>query len=229
MTHPLDRLYDGLPIFVLSTGTSLRGFDFCRLDGQITVGINRVVEHYAPTVVHLLDKSAHVTHAAALARYEGIIIANEEAAPKHTLASTYESRHRVETFRLVGGRSELSTHVGRSFSDGFYGGGAGCTALHTAVLLGGNPIFLLGYDFYENDGRHFDEWNPAQNESVLYDIPFDCIQRLAGEPWMPKIYNCNPASRLRCFPFLDVDAVVPPGRAAHRPHDVRVLPAAGRW
>lgn len=214
MSHPLDRLYAGLPIFILSTGTSLRGFDFRRLDGQITIGINRVIEHYSPTVVHLLDRTAHTTHAAALARYEGIIIANEEAAPPYTKAATYEIRHNVDTFRLLGGSTELSKHVGRSFSDGFYGGGAGCTALHTAVLLGGDPIYLLGYDFYEHNGRHFDEWDPSRNARELYDIPFDCLQTLAREPWMPRIYNCNPSSRLRCFPFADTDAVIPPSRAA---------------
>ncbi|HYI12318.1 MAG TPA: hypothetical protein VEK57_24910 [Thermoanaerobaculia bacterium] len=214
MRHPLDRLYQGLPIFVLSTGTSLRGFDFSRLDNRITVGINRVIEYYAPTVVHLLDRSAHTTHAAALARYDGIIIANEGAAPARASSRAYEIRHNVDTFRLTGGRTELSTHVGRSFNDGFYGGGAGCTALHTAVLLGGDPIYLLGYDFYEDNGRHFDEWDPSRNASELYDIPFDCLQRLAREPWMPRIYNCNPSSRLRCFPFLDLDTVAPPSRAA---------------
>jgi hypothetical protein len=213
MTHPLDCLYRGLPIFVVSTGTSLRGFDFRRLDGRVTVGINRVIEHYDPTAVHLLDKSAHVTHAAALARYRGIIIANEGGAPPRTRARTYEIRHNVDTFRLIGGRTELSNHVGRSFDDGFYGGGAGCTALHTAVLLGGDPIYLLGYDFYEDNGRHFDEWDPSRNASELYDIPFDCLQRLAREPWMPRIYNCNPRSRLHCFPFADIDDVIP-SRAA---------------
>jgi len=213
MTHPLDRLYQGLPIFVVSTGTSLRGFDFRRLDGQVTVGINRVIEHYDPTIVHLLDRTAHVTHAAALERYGGIIIANEDAAPPRTNARTYEIRHNVDTFRMNGDRTEVSTYVGRSFHDGFYGGGAGCTALHTAVLLGGDPIYLLGYDFYEDNGRHFDEWDPSCNASDLYKIPFDCLQHLAREPWMPRIYNCNPLSRLRCFPFLDLDTVVP-SRAA---------------
>ncbi len=216
MKHPLDhldRLYQGLPLFVLSTGTSLRGFDFSRLDGRVTIGINRIVEHYAPTIVHLLDKSAHVTHAAALARYRGIIIANEGAAPPQTQAQVYEVRHNVDTFRLAPGRTTLSTHVGRSFSEGFYGGGAGCTALHTAVLLGGDPIYLLGYDFYEDHGRHFDEWDPSKNAGELYDIPFDGLQHLALQPWMPRIYNCNPSSRLRCFPFADIDTVLP-SRAA---------------
>jgi hypothetical protein len=214
MRHPLDRLYQGLPMFVLSTGTSLRGFDFRRLDEAITIGINRVIEYYEPTVLHLLDKTAHVTHAAALRDYTGIVVANEGGAPSSSKGRIYEVRHNVDTFRLIGGNTELSTYVGRSFYDGFYGGGAGCTALHTAMLLGGDPIYLLGYDFYEDNGRHFDEWDLSRNATELYDIPFDCIHHLARQSWIPRIYNCNPFSRLRCFPFVDIETILPPSRAA---------------
>ena len=206
--HPLDGLYQGRPIFILSTGTSLRGFDFTRLDGRITIGINRVIEHYQPSVVHLLDKTAHRTHAAALSRYNGLIVANEGAAPPGA-DNAFEVRHNVDTFELHGDQTELSTYVGRSFADGFFGGGAGCTAVHTAILLGGDPIYLLGYDFYEDNGRHFDEWDPSKNAPELYGIPFDGLQTIARQSWTPRIYNCNPRSRLTCFPFVDLDTVVP--------------------
>jgi hypothetical protein len=208
--HRLDGLYEGLPIFILSTGTSLRGFDFRRLDGRITIGINRVIEHYHPTVIHLLDKTAHRTHAAALHDYNGIIIANEDAAPRESRADTAEIRHNVDTFELHGEQTELSTYVGRSFSEGFFGGGAGCTAVHTAILLGGDPIYLLGYDFYEDNGRHFDEWDPSKNASELYGIPFDGLNHIARQRWIPRIYNCNPRSRLTCFPYADLDTLLRP-------------------
>ena len=55
MAHKLDNLYAGKPIFVISTGTSLRGFNFARLNGRITIGINRVIEYYHPTIVHFVD------------------------------------------------------------------------------------------------------------------------------------------------------------------------------
>ena len=83
------------------------------------------------------------------------------------------------------------------------------TALHTAILLGGDPIYLLGYDFYEDNGRHFDEWDPSKNAPELYGIPFNGLQQIAQESWIPRIYNCNPRSRLTCFPFVDADALLP--------------------
>ena len=117
--------------------------------------------------------------------------------------------HNVDTFELHNGASELSTYVGRSFADGFFGGGTGCTALHTAILLGGDPIYLLGYDFYEDNGRHFDEWDPAKNEPDLYGVPYQGLNHIAKQSWIPRIFNCNPRSRLTCFPFADIDALLP--------------------
>lgn len=211
--HPLDGLYQGQPIFILSTGTSLRGLDFTRLDGRVTIGINRIIEYYHPTVLHLVDSTAQHTHAEALQGYDGPVIATENAAPRDR-ANSFAIRHNVDTFELSGSMTELSTFVGRSFHDGFYGGGAGCTALHTAILLGGDPIYLLGYDFYEDNGRHFDEWNPTKNASELYGIPFRGLNHIARQSWIPRIYNCNPRSRLTCFPFAVLDNVLPMSPAA---------------
>jgi hypothetical protein len=211
VSHKLDNLYDGLPIFVISTGTSLRGFDFSRLNGQITIGINRVIEYYQPSILHLIDVTAHKTHAKALSSYNGMIIAGQGAAPtSHT--NVFEVKRNVDTFELSGNMTTLSRNVGRSFSDGLYGGGAGCTALHTAMLLGGNPIYLLGYDYYQDNGTHFDEYDESRNGrsfyNVSYDISFDGVGRLSRQDWAPAIYNCNAKSRLTAFPFIDIDTVL---------------------
>ncbi|HKP73843.1 MAG TPA: hypothetical protein VJT82_12950 [Pyrinomonadaceae bacterium] len=208
MAHKLDNLYQGLPIFIISTGTSLRGFDFARLNGRITIGINRVVEHYHPSILHFIDVTAHKTHAKALRGYNGMIIAGEGAAPTGTHDNVFEIRRNVDTFELSGDMTTMSKKVGRSFADGWYGGGAGCTALHTAILLGGGPVYLLGYDFYEDNGRYFDEYDESRNAKDLYSIPFDGLEQLSRESWIPEVYNCNPRSRLTCFPHVDIDEVL---------------------
>ncbi len=215
--HELDNLYAGLPIFIISTGTSLRGFDFTRLNGKITIGINRVIEYYHPSIVHFVDVTAHETHEKALRNYNGMIIAGPGAAPALTHANIFEVNHNVDTFRLTGNMTSTTKKVGRSFSDGWFGGGAGCTALHTAILLGGNPIYLLGFDYYEDNGTHFDEYDETRNDKELYALSFAGIEHISREEWIPEIYNCNPRSRVTFFSYIDIEAVLTGGlSAAHK-------------
>lgn len=213
--HKLDNLYAGLPIFIISTGTSLRGFDFSRLNGKITIGINRVIEYYHPSILHFVDITAYRTHEKALRDYNGMIIAGPGAAPVDTHANIFEINQNVDTFRVPAGMTSTSKKVGRSFSDGWFGGGAGTTALHTAILLGGNPIYLLGYDYYEDNGTHFDEYDESRNDKELYVISYNGLEQISREEWLPEIYNCNPRSRVTCFPYADVDAVLTGGVRAH--------------
>jgi hypothetical protein len=210
MAHKLDNLYEGLPIYVISTGTSLRGFDLTRLNGKITIGINRVIEYFHPSILHFVDSTAQTTHAKALRNYNGMIIAGRGAGPTHTHANTFEISRNIDTFEISRNMRSTSKKVGRSFSDGWFGGGAGCTALHTAILLGGNPIYLLGYDYYEDNGRHFDEYDESCNDQNLYMISFEGVSQISRENWIPGIYNCNPRSRLKCFPHIDIDTLLTP-------------------
>ena len=174
MPHKLDNLYAGRPITVISTGTSLRGFDFRRLDGKLTIGINRVIEYYNPSIFFCVDVTAHQTHANALRGFNGMIIAGPNAAQTRTHSNVFEVPHNVATFELNGQLHCQDVPVGRSFGDGLFGTGAGCTALHAAILLGCDPIYLLGYDFYEQNGRHFDEYDETMNEAHVYDLSFRC-------------------------------------------------------
>ena len=242
MPHALDNLYRGRPIFVLSTGTSLRGFDFRRLDGQVTIGVNRIVEHYAPSIVFFVDVTAKTTHAGALRGYNGMVIAGPGAAPSGTAATVFEinpdNRPRPEqpvtleeALRLWASEPRV---VGRTFNERLYGLGAGCQALHAAILLGGSPIFLLGYDFYEDRGSHFDSDDASRNNQDVYRHVLECIDDLAREPWLPAVYNCNPASNLKSFPFMSIEAALQssPARTADsadalvRPHSALVTPDA---
>lgn len=221
MTAKLDNLYQELPIYVISTGSSLRGFDFSRLNGKITIGINRVIEYFHPSIMHFVDTAAQITHARALSDYNGMIIAGPEAGPKHTHHNVFEVSRNISTFEISGTMRSTSKSVGRSFSDGLFGGGAGCTALHTAILLGGSPIYLLGYDYYEDNGRHFDEYDVSHNDKSLYAISYQGMEQISREDWIPRIYNCNQNSRLKCFPYIDIETSLTMRCERRRPGNAR--------
>ena len=218
MAHRLDNLYKDIPIYIISTGTSLRGFDFRRLNGRITLGINRIIEHYHPSIMHFVDTSAHKTHERALLDYNGMIISGPGAGPTDTHDNTFEinplhrpSPQRLDTGSVIRNLASKKQKVGKSFNDELFGSGAGCTALHAAILLGGNPIYLLGYDYYEDNGSHFDEYDETRNDKEVYTFSLECIEQISREDWIPEVYNCNPNSRLKCFPHVDIDSLLTNG------------------
>jgi hypothetical protein len=201
---------------VISTGTSLRGFDFKRLNGKVTLGVNRIIEHYHPSMMHFVDTTAHKTHERALRDYNGMIIAGIGSLPTGTHDNTFivgppDARppKRLSTSEGIAKAFELNKQkVGRSFSDDLFGSGAGCTALHTAILLGGNPIYLLGYDYYKDNGSHFDEYNESRNDEEVYKFSMEGIEQICREEWIPEIYNCNPNSKLKCFPHINLELLL---------------------
>ena len=64
------------------------------------------------------------------------------------------------------------------------------------------------HDFYEDRGRHFDDIEVTRNSENLYGHVRQCIDQLAREAWLPAIYNCNPRSNLKCFPFMSFEAAL---------------------
>ena len=215
MAHRLDNLYRDVPIYVISTGTSLRGFDFRRLNGRVTLGINRIIEHYHPAMMHFVDTTAHKTHERALLDYNGMIIAGVGSLPTGTHDNTFIvgpatalPPQRLNTRDALNNLALNGQKVGKTFGEDLFGSGAGCTALHVAILLGGNPIYLLGYDYYEDNGSHFDEYDESRNDKEVYTFSLKCIEQISREEWIPRIYNCNPNSRLKCFPQIDLDTLL---------------------
>lgn len=213
MTARLDNLFVNRPMVILSTGTSLRGFDFTRLNECLMIGINRIIEHYHPSILHFVDVTAKDTHAQALRSYEGMIITGPCAAPSRTHANTFEiNPFGFHPLKPIGTNDSIRNFlakehkIGRSFGDGLFGLGAGCTALHVAILLGGDPIYLLGYDYYEDNGVHFDAYDPTRNAKSVYDYSMECIEKISRETWIPHIFNCNPRSALTCFPHVSIES-----------------------
>ena len=182
----------------------------------MTIGVNRIVEYYHPSIMFFVDVTARVTHARALRQYKGMVIAGPGAAPRATAAAVFEinpgnrPRPRTPTSyeEALQTWSSEPRIVSRTFGENLYGLGAGCQALHAAILLGGSPIFLLGYDFYEDRGTHFDDLDGTRHSQNVYAYVRECIDQLATEAWLPAIYNCNPLSKLTCFPFMSLEAAL---------------------
>jgi hypothetical protein len=98
---------------------------------------------------------------------------------------------------------EFEKHIYEGFHSGYH-------ALQVAQFLGFEEIYLIGYDYYEENLLHYYEgkYNTeiTQNEKNAIKASFHkWIEDFNKIKWIPKIYNCNPKSKLKKFIYQEVN------------------------
>ena len=120
----------------------------------------------------------------------------------------------VRVLRPTRARDGKSTWS-KSLAAGLYRGtNAGSSALNLADILGADTIYLLGFDFYGEEGKtknwhekYAKEWK--QQERVYQSFMQDFAVLARSGELRSKVVNLNPASRLRCFEFGNIFEVLP--------------------
>ena len=91
---------------------------------------------------------------------------------------------------------------------------SGYAAVNLAVLRGARTIYLLGYDMLDlgqGIAHHWHDgykWQGARGTARCYTDwarRFDDLAR--GIPAGVTVWNCNPESAVRAFPFMTYEAV----------------------
>lgn len=206
-----DGIWAGRRCFIVGGGPSLKGFDFSRLRGDLTIAVNRAFESFPADIMYAMDGQLHdwltsgTLGPEARAKFEGF------AGLKAWLDMPGTAKWPdVQFVRLAGDEG-----VPVSLADGIYhGSNSGYGALGLAIALGANPIYLLGYDMTGGgDGRQawFHAGYPAPQSDHAYKNFINHFENTAAaiSERGINVINLNPESALRCFEFGDVDAVLP--------------------
>lgn len=212
--------WKGHPAFITGGGPSLEGFDFSRLRGRRTIGINRSFEFYYPTINLSMD--TRYLHFLLNGRYGKEAVNGEEALTRFkTMPSykvwlvTYSNQLPDDIFIIPAYKNYISSITDMSFDLGqgiAHGDNSGFAAFNLAVCLGANPIYLLGFDFvYSETGKsHHHSGHPTPT-----DRPKLLSFKANFEKWAPEIkrrgiqvFNCSRISALKSFPYLDIDNVL---------------------
>ena len=201
-----DGAWAGEPCFVIGGGPSLVGFDFERLRGRgRVIAINRAFE-FIPwaDMLFFMDWNFYKLY------HNGTSKVGEWNSFKgykvflNLIGRLLEDCYSVRSL----GRSGVS----RSHEEGLYhGNNSGFGALQLAACLGARPIYLLGYDMGESETglAHFHSGygkreRPTVSKSFVRDFELVAVQLKK----IPDIYNLNPKSGLRIFPFKSVEEVL---------------------
>lgn len=204
-----DGAWDGRPCFIVGGGPSLRGFDWSRLDGELVIAINRAFEHLPrATMVLSMDwrwwqwtTTGKLGEDAqqAYADFPGMKV-QVDTAGHYYPPDIYAVRH-----------YKNGTGLSPSLADGVASAdNSGYGALGMALVLGCDPIYLLGFDMTGADGHiaHFHDGYPClpkQQKATVYDKFRVCYEDNADAiRSLSRVVNVNPDSALRCFEFGDL-------------------------
>ncbi len=204
-----DNIWKGRRCFCVGGGPSLKDFDWSRLKGELTIGINRTFQYFVPTIIFSMDarfwtwieqsKFGEVVRSRFL-NYPGIKLwlnaANAPFPPD------------IYTLQCPG-----ASVFTASTKDGLGGGcNSGFGALNLAVNLGASPIYLLGYDMKGGqDGLQdwFHAAHPVVQASSVYSTKFlPHFVRFADEiNNRSEVINLNPDSALKSFKFGSLSTI----------------------
>lgn len=177
-------------IFCLGSGSSLSGFDWHRLDNENTIGTNRVMIAY-PEVKELvfIDPAFYNQFHAEIVVYQGILWANRRAVPE---GFTQKNMNIMD----------LSVNVCKGWIAGKL---SGLTALEIACMKKPKEVFLLGYDLYP--GHFYEVEDPLYTEKrvIISNVRF---AQMGDKYPHVQIYNCNPISEIKVFPFRNLEDVL---------------------
>lgn len=191
----------------------MEGFDFHRLDNEITIGVNFTFKFYETTHLIWSDIDLYPQHRdwkTSLDGKKGIDDLND------TIKWVQECVYCDPFYKGIKTYKRSEEFYGRDgMEKGLYGGVSGCyltgiIAVSFAIAQGFEPIYLMGYDCKRINGKlhHHDL---SRDEDMfsgwihLYDV-------FKGYP----IFNCSLESLLPQFPKISIDEVLN-DRDGHNP------------
>lgn len=208
-----DNAWKDRRCFIIGGGLSLKGFNFNRLDHELTIGVNRAFEYFNPSVILWMDYQTF---------YQDLLDGKFGQEALRKFESTYSLKvalnisgykypDEVYSLKRAGGRGFLS----ESLKDGLVDGdNVGHAALNLAICLGANPIYLLGFDM-KGDGKGKQAWFHSgyrkTSSDKVYKRFMDNFKAIAPELKERKIevINLSPKSKMKCFPFGDINKLRP--------------------
>lgn len=203
-----DKAWKGERCFVVGGGPSLINFDWELLrDAGRIIAVNRAIEKvpWADMMFSMDSRLYQWYHERRLEMKPEALQAydNFEGYKVWLDSHCYQFRPDIYMVRFLG-----KSGVSLSLQRGIYSGGnSGYSAMMLAVVMGCNPIILLGFDMGHDNGRsHFHDGYPVRSCNPLtrsWIQGFDEAAPRLQETGV-QVINANPHSNIRCFPFGNI-------------------------
>jgi hypothetical protein len=209
-----DNSWKGKRCFIVGGGPSLKGFDFDLLHNELTIGINRTIEVFNPSIWFSSDKRFIRWVESGML---GGALRKKFKSYTHGLKCLVTRSENYPADILIL-RPSIENRLSSSMQNGIFSGrcdgcNSGLGALNLALCLGASPIYLLGFDMKGGpDGKqnwHHADYPQVESAGIYLQFiqAFEKIAKQANKK--ARIVNLNPDSALRCFPFENIDKIIP--------------------
>lgn len=196
----------GHPAVCVASGPSMIGFDYSKIGGMKSIGVNREFEFFDPTIMLWADTNFY--------RWLMKGEYGQEALKKFREFKNYKAWLLSCELGIDDGIFAIPmcrdyvyslNNFSMNLSEGIcHGNNTGYAALNLAYLLGASPIYLLGYDMGSNvPGRvHHHSGHPTRHSKQVFEgfaKIYGTAAKCINDP--ERVINLNPQSNLKCFKF----------------------------
>jgi len=201
-------IHEGQRGFVIGGGASIlrlkkKGFDFRKLESEITVGANKAYKLFTPKYLIFRDRSYWLNYEEEVREVSCV-----KFCPKEIM-----DMYKIDDPTIVGlTREEVIQHrgVASGQAENLFPN-AGASALLIAHMMKCNPIYLLGIDLQLDHGRsHFHGEYNSISKSFLSNIKtFKYIVPNLKEQGV-EVFSCSKISILNTdtAPYVDIFDIV---------------------
>jgi len=190
----IEKIFDNETVYLVAGGPSLKGFDFNKLINKNTIAINKAFIYCECDVLYWTDMRFYKWFEKEIKEYKGLKVTNKPNPIAKDIINLRDS-----------GRTGLDTDP-RALR---HGNNSGYAAINLAYHTGAKNIILLGYDMGQTGTTsHFhDGYNIRHNPKIYQNNMLPHFNTIV-EPLREKgvnVWNANPNSNLKCFPFCTID------------------------
>ena len=206
--------WQGRRCFILAGGPSLAKVDLTQLDGELTIGVNRLYEKYYPTLNYCMDSEMW-----------GWIARGDFGAEAAQRWDAYRGYKLFSEFKgFICPDPDIYSIPLTDTSP--CGSNSGHAMIRLAITLGANPIYLLGFDMAAGRGNSLRWWHDGysgcpHNNGGSANIYKGWREALADDaPALTEhteIVNLNPHSGVKVFPFSTLHKVLGAGKVTAPP------------
>lgn len=188
--------YKGQRLFILGSGPSLKGFDFNRLDNDLTIALNHTVRYYNKAKMLLfMDRKFVMEWKSGIDSFQGDVFFRSVCDYQGPNKNTY-----CFGINKHGPQEQIENGL-------FMGESAGLAALNLGLIMGCSPIYLLGFDI---DGGYFfvDEFKEKgrQYEEHKKERMVKLFKRF--DKYKNRIFTCSHGPLKEIFNYVNVETIV---------------------